>query len=146
MTSRIETLQMPDRLEAIDALRGLAALYILSYHLALLPQPNLTVPFWASRFVLSGGTGVTLFFIISAFCLCLSMQKRKEEPQLTMQFYLRRFFRIAPLFYFWMLLSLIRDKFWYGVTHSWTDVLLNVFLCFILSPASMRVLYGLVGS
>ena len=90
-----------ERLEAIDGLRGVAALYILVYHLALLPQPNLTVPLWASRFVLTGGTGVTLFFLMSPFCLCLSKQKRRQESQLTMNFYLRRFFRIAPLFYFW---------------------------------------------
>lgn len=132
--SQIASKPLGERLESIDALRGMAALYILLYHLALIPNPGLPIPRWASSFVLTGGTGVTIFFIVSAFCLCLSMQKRRQEPRVTMHFYLRRFFRIAPLFYFWILLTLIRDKFWFGVTHSWTDVLLNVFFCFNVVP------------
>jgi peptidoglycan/LPS O-acetylase OafA/YrhL len=134
MISRCDPIPLKERLEAIDALRGIAILYILLYHMALIPQPNLTVPHWASSFVLNGGTGVTLFFIISAFCLCLSMQKRKHDTQLTRGFYLRRFFRIAPLFYFWIIISLVRDKFWMGVSHSWTDVVLSVFFVFNFVP------------
>ena len=51
-----------NRFAYVDTLRGLAALYVLFYHLALLPNPDLEVPYWAKRIVLSGGTGVTLFF------------------------------------------------------------------------------------
>lgn len=109
-------------------------LYILLYHMALIPKPNLLVPHWASSFVLTGGTGVTLFFIISAFCLCLSMRLHKQEPRLTIRFYMRRIFRIAPLFYFWIVISWVRDKFWLGVSHSWTDVLLNMSFGFNFVP------------
>lgn len=125
-------------LESIDALRGIAAFYILLYHLALIPKPNLSVPGWASTLVLTGGTAVTIFFVISAFCLCLSMKRRKQEPFLNMHFYLRRIFRIAPLFYFWLILSLVRDKYWSGVTHSWTDILLNVFFSFNVVPGKLE--------
>jgi hypothetical protein len=41
-------------------LRGLAALYVLVYHLALVPIPALAVPDWMAGFVLFGGSGVTL--------------------------------------------------------------------------------------
>ena len=136
--SQITPKPLRERLESIDALRGMAALYILLYHLALIPQPNLSVPRWASSFVLTGGTGVTIFFVVSAFCLCLSMRFRKQEPRLTVRFYLRRIFRIAPLFYVWIVISLVRDKFWFGVTHSWTDVLLNVFFGFNLIPGKQE--------
>lgn len=123
-----------ERLDGIEALRGIAALYILLYHLALIPKPNLSVPGWASPLVLTGGTAVTLFFVISAFCLCLSMKQHKQEPLLNMRFYLRRIFRLAPLFYFWIVLSWVRDKYWFGLTHSWTDVLLNMSLGFNFVP------------
>lgn len=123
-----------DRIEGVDALRGIAVLYILLYHLALIPKPNLSVPVWASPLVLTGGTAVTLFFVLSAFCLCLSMKQHKQEPMLNMRFYLRRIFRIAPLFYFWLILSLFRDRHWFGVTHSWTDVLLNMSFVFNFVP------------
>ena len=59
-----------DRFAHIDTLRGLAALYVFLYHLALIPEPDLGIPYWAKRIVLSGGTGVTLFFVVSAFTLC----------------------------------------------------------------------------
>ena len=121
-------------LESIDALRGLAILYIVLYHLALIPQPNLPLPNWASQVVLRGGSGVTLFFIISAFCLCLSMQVRGQEPRPIISFYVRRVFRIVPLFYVWLIVSWLRDKYWFGVTHSWQEIALNIFFGFNFVP------------
>jgi peptidoglycan/LPS O-acetylase OafA/YrhL len=35
-------------------------------------------------------------------------------------------------------MSLVRDKFWLGVSHSWTDVLLNVFLAFNFVPGKQE--------
>src|SRR4030043_652004 len=114
--SQITPKPLRERLESIDALRGMAALYILLYHLALIPQPNLSVPRWASSFVLTGGTGVTIFFVVSAFCLCLSMRFRKQEPRLTVRFYLCRISRVSPLFYVWLCITFFSDKFWFGGT------------------------------
>ena len=58
------------RFAYVDTLRGLAALYVLFYQLALLPNPDLDIPYWAKCIVLSGGPGVTLFFVVSAFTRC----------------------------------------------------------------------------
>lgn len=44
-----------------------------------------------------GQTGVQLFFVASAITLCLSSTQRNEKSSIN--FYIRRFFRIAPLFY-----------------------------------------------
>lgn len=41
-------------------------------------------------------TGVQLFFILSGFTLCLSMSQRHDG---NLNFYIRRYFRIAPLYY-----------------------------------------------
>ena len=62
------------RLDFVDSLRGLAALYIVVYHMTLVPNPHLEVPHWAQAVVLSGGTAVTLFFVVSAFSLCHTMK------------------------------------------------------------------------
>lgn len=124
----------PRRLDFIDALRGLGAVYIVVYHLILIPVPNLGVPTWARTFLLNGGTGVTLFFILSAFTLMLSMRKREREPRSTMAFYLRRIFRIAPLFYIWILVSIIRDKLWFAGSHSVGTILLSIFFGYNLVP------------
>jgi len=49
-----------------------------------------------------GQLGVQLFFIASALTLCLSMKERNEKS--IYNFYIRRFFRIAPLYYFGIVL------------------------------------------
>ena len=46
-----------------------------------------------------GQMGVQLFFVASAFTLCLSFSKRKDEHAPVLAFYIRRFFRIAPMYY-----------------------------------------------
>jgi peptidoglycan/LPS O-acetylase OafA/YrhL len=123
-----------NRFAHIDTLRGLAALYVFFYHLALLPNPDLAVPYWAKQIVLTGATGVTLFFVVSAFTLCYSMQARSDSPSLIYDFYIRRIFRILPLFYLWIVISLIRDGYIFGKGHSVADVLLSTFFVFNLIP------------
>jgi len=87
------------RLDFVDSLRGLAALYIVVYHMALVPHPRLEAPHWAQAVVLSGGTAVTLFFVVSAFSLCPTMNAHAGELHPVRDFFIRRLFRIAPLFY-----------------------------------------------
>jgi len=123
-----------NRFAYIDTLRGLAALYVLFFHLALIPNPDLGVPYWAKQIVLTGGTGVTLFFVVSAFTLCYSMQTRSNSPNPIYEFYVRRIFRILPLFYIWIVISLIRDGYMYGKEHSLAEVLLSTFFVFNLIP------------
>jgi peptidoglycan/LPS O-acetylase OafA/YrhL len=81
----------------IDALRGLAILMVLANHVALV-VPGLSAPLeMAARF---GQMGVQLFFVVSAYTLCLSWQQRRTgEPQPLLRFALRRLCRIAPLYW-----------------------------------------------
>lgn len=123
-----------DRLDYIDSLRGLAAYYIVIYHLALLPIPNLRVPLWARNVVHTGGTGVSLFFVISSFTLYLTMERRVKEPLKIVSFFLRRFFRIAPLFYLWLILSIFRDWYVYNNNHSIAKIILNILFGFNFFP------------
>jgi peptidoglycan/LPS O-acetylase OafA/YrhL len=88
------------RLEFVDALRGLAALYVFAYHLLL--QPYLNAPRVVQLVANSGVSGVALFFVASAFTLCHALRSRQGEPRAITRFYVRRFFRIAPLFYSWL--------------------------------------------
>lgn len=120
------------RLEFLDALRGLAAIYVVIFHTAVIPNPALKIPEWASAFVLNGWSGVTLFFIVSGFSLCHAMNRDPEVG--AGAFYLRRFFRIAPLFYVMLAVSLALDWQDYGARHATTDVALNGAFLFNLLP------------
>ena len=56
-----------DRLQFLDALRGLAAVYVVLYHVQSMPAPALPVSAGWLPAVHMGATGVALFFVISAF-------------------------------------------------------------------------------
>lgn len=122
------------RFAYIDTLRGLAALYVLLYHLTLGPNPPLPVPEWGGWFIRVGGTGVSLFFVASAFTLCGSMRSRSGDPGALREYAIRRFFRIAPLFYAWVVLSWLRDAVVLGVVHPWWRVLLHTTFTFNFVP------------
>jgi peptidoglycan/LPS O-acetylase OafA/YrhL len=116
----------------IAALRGYAALYVFLFHLVY--YPGLPLPAWTGNFIRAGGTGVTLFFIISAFTLSLTMRGQQGKPGATRRFYIRRFFRIAPLFYTWLTATWVIGLVQADWSYSWPQVLLNVFFGFNFVP------------
>ena len=81
----------------LDALRGLAILGVLLIHaaLAVLDGPNGVL----AQIAFIGQRGVQLFYMVSAFTLFYTLDAQRQEWHPTRNFYLRRFFRIAPLFY-----------------------------------------------
>ncbi|MCU0570215.1 MAG: acyltransferase [Oculatellaceae cyanobacterium Prado106] len=84
------------KLPYIDSLRGIAVLGVLLVHVN---QHVEGLPSWLDAIAKQGARGVQLFFIVSAFTLFLSMQQRRQESRPLVNFFIRRFFRIAPLFY-----------------------------------------------
>lgn len=119
----------------VDALRGIAALYVVVFHMALVPPFRPVLPPGLADEILVGGTGVTLFFVISAFTLSYSMRERAGEPHAILCFYVRRIFRIAPLFYAWLLLSICRDALLFHAGAPSLRLLgLNLFFAFNFFP------------
>ena len=101
----------PRRLSVIDALRGVAAIYVIAYHVSLMPDPDVPVPRWLARAVGAGWSGVTLFFVLSAFTLCYTLDARAGERHRVAKFYLRRALRIAPLYFAWLALRLSHNAY-----------------------------------
>lgn len=82
----------------IDALRGIAVLAVLFDHTGLLglSPASKVFDFVAAQ----GARGVQLFYIASALTLFLSLHQRAgREAAPRLDFFLRRFFRIAPLYW-----------------------------------------------
>lgn len=127
------------RLDYIDALRGVAILMVIAVHVAV-STPNLN-PFIYSMLKF-GNTGVPLFFIISAITLCMSFEREERYCYRIQRFYIKRFFRIAPLYYFGIIFYYCLHTFRHYLDPSNIDisyltfkrVLANIFLIHDLSP------------
>lgn len=83
---------------ALDGLRGIAVLMVMFYHLDFL-FPAL------HRFVKGGFLGVDVFFVLSGFLITSILIKEYEKDgQINLKnFYLRRFFRLVPAFWVFLI-------------------------------------------
>jgi peptidoglycan/LPS O-acetylase OafA/YrhL len=83
----------PKHAAYIDALRGYAILMVIAVHTS---QYFDNLSYGVVTLANQGARGVQLFFIASALTLCMSWKARHDGA---LPFYVRRFFRIAPMFY-----------------------------------------------
>jgi peptidoglycan/LPS O-acetylase OafA/YrhL len=90
-------------LQFLDAARGVAILLVVAVHALQDYQHSprfQAIPKAFENLFYSGQYGVQLFFIASAITLAYSHDRRTAEPQAIQKFFARRFFRIAPLYWF----------------------------------------------
>lgn len=102
------------RLDALDAMRGYAILGVVLTHAGQWTKPASA---WAVQLCRNGALGVQLFFVASAFALFLSNEARRpSEGKPVADFFVRRFFRVAPMFYaglvFFLLLAGTGPRLW----------------------------------
>jgi peptidoglycan/LPS O-acetylase OafA/YrhL len=119
-------------LESIESLRGVAALMVMLYHLAELvkiPLPD-SLGFISTRF----GLGVPLFYTLSGFVLSYGYADKLEGSAQIRRFYIRRLFRIAPLFYAMLALWLLASWVVWNRTFSALDLFFNMSFLFGLVP------------
>ena len=123
----------------VDALRGAAFLLVFALHLG---QALNIGPSFLGDIAARGFAGVQLFYVLSAYTLCLSLNDRAGEASPVRSFFLRRLFRIAPMYWVAILLYLAV----YGATPRWgapegvtaSDVWLNVFFLHGVSPEALN--------
>jgi peptidoglycan/LPS O-acetylase OafA/YrhL len=118
-----------DHLPYLDALRGFAALAVIMVHCCVLTSID---GGFIGTVGISGQRGVQLFYVISAFTLCYSFDLRRHDEKFPLRnYFTRRFFRIAPLFYAAVIANLLyqglapREEAPNGLA-PW-DILLGVF-------------------
>ncbi|AJZ90143.1 acyltransferase [Cedecea neteri] len=95
----------------LEGLRGLASLWVLLGHICLLVQCRIPILY-------DPGMGVDLFILLSGYLMAKNYQERREKepwnsPDTFRKFWLRRFFRIAPLYYLLLIVALIFGS-WFG--------------------------------
>jgi exopolysaccharide production protein ExoZ len=120
------------RYEYLDSLRGIAIIGVVMTHVGqTVPDaPEMLVSF--ARF---GLRGVQLFFMVSALTLCLVT---KPETLVPARFYIRRYFRVAPMFYlsgiFYLLYAAVGGVSFAPNTVYPIDVLSTLFFVHGLNP------------
>ena len=129
--------QPRSRIAYIDALRALAITAVIATHAARI-WPGL--PDMVRPIALLGTNGVQLFFVASALTLLLSNARRNDGAA---AFYIRRFFRIAPMFWLAIALYLLLDRlftqpFWSSGTVDWHTILLTIFFSHGWSPEAIN--------
>jgi len=123
----------------IDSLRGIAIIGVLIIHCGQVGTNN--YPNFFQSIILNGAIGVQLFFVASAFTIFLTYSDRYgKEVNLITNFFTRRFFRIAPMYYLGVIYFLWQDgfgaRYWLGdaSTISTWNVLANVLFFHSISP------------
>lgn len=84
------------RINTLDWLRGLAILGVICVHVS---QSFPTHNMFLDKGLELGRFGVQLFYFVSALTMCYMWELRNGEECQAAKFYIRRFLRIAPLFW-----------------------------------------------
>lgn len=93
----------------VDALRGIAALGVVIYHLKAgnhIPLLASALPAWATVIVDQGNLGVAVFFVLSGFVISHSVHADRVSMPLAGRFMLRRSLRLDPPYWVAIVLTL----------------------------------------
>lgn len=104
------------RIYQLDALRGLAAIFVVLYHYSTrikelkIPSPNTDWNFNIGHY------GVPIFFIVSGFVILMSIEKQKPTPRINsiLEFTQSRAIRLFPLFWVSAILT-FSTVAWFGL-------------------------------
>src|SRR5258707_7987089 len=94
----------------LDGLRGMAILVVLVAHYFAVPgtgAASLLNGYWFRL----GWTGVDLFFVLSGFLIGGILLGARDSTHYFKTFYARRFFRIVPIYYAWILIYILLSIF-----------------------------------
>jgi len=154
-----------ERLELVEGMRGVAALYVVLSHFVNIVDPRFlegksTAPAWLQSLMAPftfGHLAVAAFIVLSGFCLQLSLFNGKDgRIHDRKRFYQRRAWRILPAYYACLALS-VGVCYWItqhqtGLPYSQyvpvtrENLLAHVFMVHNLSPDWMYRLNGVLWS
>jgi peptidoglycan/LPS O-acetylase OafA/YrhL len=95
------------RFPALDGLRGFAAIGVAIVHYLAGPSWRLPRLDRAMRILEMSPLSLDLFFILSGFLIGGILLRTRNAPDYYKTFYRRRFFRILPLYYVWIVVFFV---------------------------------------
>ena len=101
------------RLVAIDGIRGIAILMVVSFHYLNVQLVNSTSTIGKifSKATYFGWVGVDLFFVLSGFLIGTILLKNKTSKNYFSTFYIRRIVRIIPNYYLLLIIYIVINFF-----------------------------------
>ncbi len=131
----------PEHVPSLDILRGFLALAVAVYHFQSWTHVFSPALAASNTVAVLGIYAVQGFFIISGFCFFHLYADTRFDPLSLKHFYIKRFMRIAPLFYFALALNVVLAQ--PVGPMPWQRVLENLTLTFgLFHPNHARVLGG----
>jgi peptidoglycan/LPS O-acetylase OafA/YrhL len=131
----------------IDFLRGVAILLVIINHIPHADYIlNESTPLIIKKAFLAGTYGVQLFYVVSAFTLCNSIEYRNENNY--KNFYIRRIYRVVPLFYLGIIIYFLyyyfRSSHLFDFQNFYTlnNFILNLFFINNFIPPSISFIPG----
>jgi peptidoglycan/LPS O-acetylase OafA/YrhL len=102
--------RLTGRIPELDGLRGLAILLVVIAHYIAYALPNGVSGAWqayALALFRLTWTGVDLFFVLSGFLIGGILYDAKYSKNFYRTFYSRRFYRIVPLYFLWIVIFIV---------------------------------------
>ena len=120
------TLKVNERLENVDLLRGVAIIFVVFFHYTYHYPTEylLRTDDWSLPIAKYGWSGVDIFFIVSGYCIALTIIKTSNF----LEFSVRRFARIYPAYFFCGITTLVFYSFFDlpGREVDWYTGLMNL--------------------
>lgn len=111
MSKLVKINHQSNRFESLDGFRGILAISVFIHHAAIWKQYIETKEWNSPQEVFYhhlGGTSVSFFFMITSFLFINKLIKDSEKGDFDAKaFFISRFFRIVPLYYFSVLMILV---------------------------------------
>jgi peptidoglycan/LPS O-acetylase OafA/YrhL len=117
------------RIKSLDGIRGVSILMVLLAHGSTSLPKSITNNFVYS-ILANGHTGVMIFFVISGYLITklLLIEKEKKGEISIKDFYVRRFFRIFPVFYLYIgIVIILKNTILPDIFTNYATVLFSAF-------------------
>ncbi|PTB20586.1 acyltransferase [Trinickia symbiotica] len=139
---------MENRQPGLDIGRAFATMGVIAVHVSLCFP---LLPGWARVLAQMGQFGVQLFFVISAVTIFMTLdadvKKHYTTREVTLRFYVKRFFRTAPLYYCaialyacvdWLARSKLHATTIVLAKHDISDILANILFVHTFVPSAVN--------
>lgn len=132
-----------ERLKNIDLLRGVAIIFVVLFHYTnhYSPEYLLRTDNWFLPIAKYGWSGVDIFFIVSGYCIALTIVKTSNF----VEFSVKRFARIYPAYFFCGISTLIFFSFFDlpGREVSWFTGFMNLIFANFIPGLNFKYIDGI---